>query len=124
MSRNKKKMRIKPCDYFDFETQVCFTSKIVIDLSGDCKDLVFNTRLQKLSVNDVKDLVRLHIPPRVGKTQHKAVTEGEKKSKFVMKLTEKRGKKQNIKECVQGSRNLFITSGEIHQLSEAIDDLS
>lgn len=57
----------------------CFTSKIVIDLSGDCKDLVFNTRLQKLSVNDVKDLVRLHIPPRVGKTQHKAVT-GERKN--------------------------------------------
>lgn len=108
MSRNKKKLRIKPCDYFDFETQVCFTSKIVIDLSGDCKDLVFNTRLQKLSVNDVKDLVRLHIPPRVGKTQHKAVTEGEKKSKFVMKLTEKRGKKQNIKKmCPRFSKSLY-----------------
>lgn len=96
-------MRIKPCDYFDFETQVCFTSKIVIDLSGDCKDLVFNTRLQKLSVNDVKDLVRLHIPSRVGKTQHKAVTEGEKKSKFVMKLTEKKYQRM----CPRFSKSLY-----------------
>lgn len=87
----------------------------------------FNTRLQRLSGNDVKDLVRLHIPPRVSITQHKAVTEREREKKIEVRgeiNRETRGEKQNIKECVQGFRNLFITSGEIHQLSEATDDLS
>lgn len=101
-------MRIKPYDYFDFETQVCFTSKIVIDLSGDCKDLVFNTRLQKLSVNDVKDLVRLHIPPRVGKTQHKAVTEGEKKIQVCDEINrEKREKTKYQRMCPRFSKSLY-----------------
>lgn len=92
------KWRIKLCYYFDFETHFFFAFKIVINLSGDCQDLGFNTRLQRLSGNDVNDLVRLHIPPRVNITQHKAVTEKEKKIQIHGEIiTETGGKKQNIK---------------------------
>lgn len=120
------KWRIKLCDYFDFETHFFFAFKIVINLSGDCQDLGFNTRLQRLSGNDVNDLVQLHIPPRVNITQHKAVTEKEKKkSKFMVKLSQKQeGKNKISRMCPRFPKSLYHKRRNIHQLSEATDDLS